>query len=582
MPEYTPAMPGGMTQIAAVGTADQYLVGNPQVTMWKQVWRRYTNFALESIVQSWTGDCDFGKKCTVVLARSGDLVSDCWLEINLPSLANLNHIPTPQRLSTAPAITFARSTTQSNLTVRAYGCNANNYVCSLRSANSPVTSVAWSDTTGLSLTLATNNFVSLHDLSGNTTAITASVSSSVATVSYSALAAGIANGITYGVQVGSGSTVWTNHVVQVRAGGLGVDPVFAMANVNPSVPAYYATVVTQVANTTTRSGEEIVMKAKWCNEVGHALISAVEWEMGGSRIDRHNPQHWSMWNEVSENAEKRDGYSDMVGRYDAYDINYDATSFGADSKLLYVPLRFTFNQSPGSALPLVALQFHDCRLNFEFADVYSLLVTNVPRLNVQTLPTLDASVYSTYAFLSQEERSRFAQMPHEYLIEQLQPQVETISAASSPNGTLTRKFTLTFTHPVKEIMWAFQATSSLTANDYFNYDVPHYEDQDIFGSAKIQMNGHDRFAERPARYFRLVQPWTYHTRVPTKKVYVYSFALHPEAWNPSGAANYSRIDTSQLYLNNLNPNIPIGTLRIHAISYNVLRIANGLSGVVFA
>ena len=234
----------------------------------------------------------------------------------------------------------------------------------------------------------------------------------------------------------------------------------------------------------------------------------------------------------------------------------------------------------------MALQFHDVRLIFEFRNFMDLSLTNVPRVNLQSMPTLDCSVFASYVFLSQEERSRFAQMPHEYLIEQLQFQTESVYAYNSPNGAATRKFTLTLTHPVKEIVWAFQAytnyqSDTVAGNEWFNYDMPGFEDQEVFQTARLLMNGNDRFSERPARYFRLVQPWSYHTRVPTKKVYVYSFSLHPEAANPSGAANYSRLDTSQLYLT-LSPNIPSGRLRIHALSYNVLRIANGLSGVVFA
>jgi len=581
-------MPGGLTQIAAVGTADQYLVANPQITLFKQVWRRYTNFALESVQQAWTGDCDFGKKCTVVIARSGDLVADCWLQINLPDLSTLNHITGVQHVSTAPAIWFARSTSESSMVVKSYGSTgpaANAYVCSARSDNSPVAvggiTVVGSKGLQMVMNAPSISSVTLYpcDLDTIATPVVANVIGNVATVDDGVLVANV----TYGVCVNNGQIL--NHVVQVQPGGQSVDPIFTLNNVDPVVPRYYATVLATVGGVATQSAEEIVMKAKWVNEVGHALISSVEWEMGGSRIDRHVPEHWSMWNELTESAEKQDGYSDMIGRYANYSIDWDARSFGG-SKTLFVPLRFSFNTTPGSALPLVALQFHDVRLNFEFRNFMDLIRTNVTRVNLQSMPTLDCSVFATYVFLSQEERSRFAQMPHEYLIEQLQFQTESVYAYNSPNGAATRKFTLTLTHPVKEILWAFQAYTSyqsdtVVGNDWFNYDMPECPDQDIFQTARLLMNGNDRFSERPARYFRLVQPWSYHTRVPTKKIYVYSFSLHPEAANPSGAANYSRLDTSQLYLT-LNPNIPSGRLRIHALSYNVLRIANGLSGVVFA
>ena len=575
-------MPGGLAQIAAIGTADQYLVANPQITMFKQVWRRYTNFAMESIAQTWTGDSDFGKKCTVVLAKSGDLVADVWIQVALPDLADVNHITGAQKLAGAPVVTKARSTTQDAMVVESFGCGVTSYVLSARADNSAVTGVEMSGSSGVVLALSTVSIATAHLVPlfpGNAAPLTGVVSGQ--TVVFT----GLEHGVTYGLSLDGSTATVKNHVVQRADATTTADPVFTVRGVDPAVPVYRVKVVALVSGTTAASAEEIVMKAKWCNSVGHALVSAVEWEMGGSRIDRHTSEHWDMWTDLSEKSEKREGYSYMIGRYDTYDINYDATSSGRALQL-FVPLRFSFNLSPGSALPLVALQFHDCRLNFEFRNFSELIRTNVPRLNIPNEPSMDSTVFATYIFLSQEERSRFAQMPHEYLIEQLQAQVEAVPSSQSVNGTLTRKFTLTLNHPVKEIMWAYQAwdtyqRDSVLGNDWFNYDIPGRETEEIFQTAKIQMNGHDRFTERPAQYFRLVQPWTHHSRVPSKRVHAYSFALHPEAWSPSGAANFSRIDSAQLYVQ-FNPNIPAGSLRIHALGYNVLRIANGLSGVVFA
>lgn len=574
-------MPGATAQIAAPGAGDQYLVHNPQITLWKNVWRRYTNFALEQIKQTWTGDSDFGKKCTVVLSKSGDLVSDCWLEIKLPSLDTINHISGEQKLPWNPVISKARATSQSSIRVESYGCDVTDYVLSVRSDNSPVSSVSLHGVAAVTMALSSNvSTVTLVPLSGNTANVTATVSGNVtATIANAALTSNVA----YGVSV-DGSASYKNHIVAWQTTTTVADPVFTVANVDPTVPTYRAKVLANVSAASTVSGEQIVMKAKWCNEIGYALLEAVEWQLGGSRIDRHTPEHWSIWDQLTESEEKRAGYSAMIGRYDTYDINYDAMSSDA-ARTLYVPLRFTFNTNPGSALPLVALQFHDAQLNFEFRAFRDLVRTNVPGASFASAPVLDATLYVTYAFLSQDERMKFSQMPHEYLIEQVQAQSEVVPDAGSVSGTLTRKFTLSMSHPVKELIWVFQAASTyasdtVSGNDYFNYDIPGRETEEIFVTAKLQMNGHDRFTERPAGFFRLAQPWTHHSRVPAKKVHVYSFALHPEATNPSGAANFSRVAQPQLYVQ-FNENTPAGRLRIHAVSYNVLRIANGFSGLVF-
>jgi hypothetical protein len=126
-------------------------------------------------------------------------------------------------------------------------------------------------------------------------------------------------------------------------------------------------------------------------------------------------------------------------------------------------------------------------------------------------------------------------------------------------------------------------------NEFFNYSsLGTFEvgaRQDILADAVLQLDGFDRFQVRDAGYFRLVQPWQYHTVVPEDNfVYSYSFALRPEDAQPSGSMNASRLDSIVLQIN-LNANLvnALGTLstRVYAINHNVLRIADGFGGVLF-
>jgi hypothetical protein len=120
---------------------------------------------------------------------------------------------------------------------------------------------------------------------------------------------------------------------------------------------------------------------------------------------------------------------------------------------------------------------------------------------------------------------------------------------------------------------------------------------DLLSAAKIQLNGHDRFAVRPQTYFRLVQPWQCHTRVPTSFIYLYSFALRPEEYQPSSTCNFSRIDNAQLLIDLTNTaNIPNyaswptlagttyndGNIQIFATNYNVLRVMSGMGGLAYS
>ena len=274
-------------------------------------------------------------------------------------------------------------------------------------------------------------------------------------------------------------------------------------------------------------------------DAGLKMIKSVELEIGGQRIDKQYGDWMYIWNELSLPSGKTAGYSTMV---DA--INGTTT--------LYVPLEFWFCRNPGLALPLIALQYHEVKVNMEFASSA-----------VSGLTSLDsASLWVDYIFLDTDERRRFAQLSHEYLIEQLQfTGEETIAAGAS-------RVKLNFNHPVKELVWV-QQNGTAPAGTYVACDT-----------AKLQLNGHDRFAERAGTYFTLVQPYQHHTNIPTVAgINVYSFALKPEEHQPSGTLNMSRIDTATLALSTA---ATVDCLRVYATNYNVLRVMSGMGGLAYS
>ncbi len=104
-------------------------------------------------------------------------------------------------------------------------------------------------------------------------------------------------------------------------------------------------------------------------------------------------------------------------------------------------------------------------------------------------------------------------------------------------------------------------------------------------TAKLQLNGQDRFSEREGTYFDLVQPFQHHTRSPDTGINVYSFALRPEEHQPSGSCNFSRIDnaTLQLVLSNATvEGTKTAKVRVYATNYNVLRIMSGMGGLAYS
>ena len=192
----------------------------------------------------------------------------------------------------------------------------------------------------------------------------------------------------------------------------------------------------------------------------------------------------------------------------------------------------------------------------------------------------DATLYVDYVYLDTDERRRFAQVSHEYLIEQLQfTGDETLTSGSN-------KFKLSFNHPCKELVWVCRRAEAETAKEWFNFTNTAgdsngdsvYTGVNPVTSAKLQLNGHDRMSEREGKYFNYVQPYQHHENVPAEGINVYSFALKPEEHQPSGSCNFSRIDNATLQLTSAMP----GVCKVFARNYNVLRIMSGMGGLAYS
>jgi hypothetical protein len=556
-------MGGGLMQLVAYGAQDVYLTGNPQITFFKVVYRRHTNFAVENIEQVFNGAADFGRKVTCQISRNGDLITKMYLRVLLPN----------------------------------------------------------------------------YDAGNN------------------------------------GS--WA-----------------------------------------------------WVSRVGHALINSVELEIGGTRIDKQYGDWLNVWYELARNWAHDRGYDVMIGNTEA--LTTLATSH--EQAYLYIPLKFFNNRNDGLAIPLIALQYHEVKINFEFTQVAKLI--NYQSGSTLTVPSMkQASLFVDYVYLDTEERKRFAQAQHEYLIEQLQ-----FTGTESINS-LSQKFRLNFNHPCKALYWtttlgryqgnAFLAynpknldttrlaatkrfvlsvcryvsttglldlysqtvsTTSFTSGsleqlqgglqpiaaggvnliNIFNRikpiaidDVPDMDNITILGdlltieevsqpvsdvwkvyttskhektaratvllathqalvavssdgsktknvvvtqsdnygyyldrsgnpvsTVLLQLNGHDRFTPRDGNYFNYVQPYQHHANTPTDGLNMYSFALNPEEHQPSGTCNMSRIDNATLNLDfggapdadnfksdYLGEN---SNINIYATNYNVLRIMSGMGGLAYS
>jgi len=307
---------------------------------------------------------------------------------------------------------------------------------------------------------------------------------------------------------------------------------------------------------------------------GNEWIKSVELEIGGQKIDKHSGVWMETWVELTEPNPSGIVQSVVVNTGSGNGTTFQnmsgtggVVSADVDSAHYFVPLQFWFCRNPGLALPLIALQYHEVKVILEHsvATTYAEAVTH-------------NKLWADYIYLDTDERRRFAQVSHEYLIEQVQEQSLTNTSGAQD---------LNFNHPVKELIWtcADAADGAVTRTSLLPVSAA------LTDTFQLKLNGHDRFAAREYIYFSRVQVWSHHSGHggldsrnavlgggANDSICVYSFALKPEEHQPSGTCNFSRIDNAQLVTSGTVP----GNSLIFAVNYNVLRIMSGMGGLAYS
>ena len=343
----------------------------------------------------------------------------------------------------------------------------------------------------------------------------------------------------------------------------------------------------------------------WTNNTGHALIEECSIKIGGQQMDKHTSRWLDIWNELTDHEE-----ADWLGlnkhaAKNAYLKSHTSLPLYGNGEIdklkLYIPLQFWFNRNVGLALPLIALQYHEVELEVKFREISALINTDYEgAITATNNSSVNVKAFADYIYLDTDERRRFAQVSHEYLIEQLQYKEGEIPKNNHK---------IVFNHPVKELIWIMPnnnygikhngSNRKIDAtiedgdhgNDYFNYNaslnngffeyVSGQQSYEGFSKCSVKLNGHVRFKERDASYFRICQPRQAGHKIPTKHIYMYSFALNAEEHQPSGTCNFSRLDNAHLSFNSLSDTNKNG-INVYAVNYNVLRIMSGMGGLAYS
>lgn len=521
-----------LQQLGALGTSDAFLDLQPTFTVWKTDYQRSTPFAMESVeMQPQGSSLDFSNKASVAIARTGDLLSNVYLQLVFPDLRDY-YTALVTATSTQPRIVRAYrvSTSQVSVRVEPPATGVHN-VCVVYVSGSPVA-------TGLLAAPYT-------DITWNAT---------------------------------------SDQTVTVTAYQVSTPATFAALTM-PNVPAAVSTAMSASDVSNARD----VLTLRWTDAAGFAVLESVEWAIGGARIDKiPNPEYLDLLSELTTKPGHRNGFNAMVGKYAQWDL-VSSSSWGGDR--LFVPIPFTFCKSTKAALPIVSLTYNETQINFWFRGYLECIRSSTPISQLVDVagkpPSLaECKVYCDIVYLSTLERRRFITTPTETLVEQIQYLGETTLGASDVG--LTKKIPLDgFNHPIKWLMFVFQAygkyqRDAVNGNSLFEYSTASGDDP--LENISLVLNGQTRFSPQPMSYFYQLQPYQHFTNVPHKKVCVYSFAADPEdPVRPTGTCNFARLEHAALYAK-VTPALDPqgGRVKVYGLAWNVLRIAEGSARLAFA
>lgn len=423
----------------------------------------------------------------------------------------------------------------------------------------------------------------------------------------------------------------------------------------------------------TGRGLDTITQIAWARYIGFVLIRSIEIEVNGRVIDRHYGEWMYIWSCLTTTNLNDGGLDRLIGNIpELYEFTTSKPSY-----TLYIPLYFWFCRNTGCAIPVVALQYSDIRVNLEIDDLDNCilispthyiqcddemecfkpgeyLVQNQPdgtrsygrfhkydiqnkrlyyqnigatrfignrsdtkntkstdyliygttskfyvspalnigsiphifrKIRLQTLARKDTVLLVNFVYLDEEERYKFAQTKHDYLIERL---YYTPSVQIDSSNT---KIKLNIDQPCKLIVWVPRLRYIAESNDWTNYTDNHQRDPatgnpigaPLILKERIMLNSGDRTTDSNHQYYEYIQSYTYSDNSLPHGVGMYSFALFPLNVQPSGTTNMSQIELIELAMR-MNRSVSqnnVALIRVYALCYNILRINNGLCATVF-
>jgi len=531
-------------QLVAYGAQDVFLTGTPEITFWKVSYRRHTNFATESIEQTFSGQADFGRRVTCTISRNGDLAYRTYLQLTLPEI-NQNMAAAAAAGVYARWLDFIGEQIIAQVEVEIGGQRIDRQYGDWLHI--------WNQ-----LTLSAEQQRGYFKMIGNTTSLTYITDPAFAEISGPCAAAGGP------AQVCAPRKALPETTLYI--------PLQFWFNRNPGLALPLIAL----------QYHEVKINIDF-RPIGECLWAVNTLEAGATGTQS-----------VSSAYQQSLVAASLYVDYIFLDTDERRKMAQNPHEYLIEQLQFTGDESVGSSSNKIKLNFNH--------PVKELIWVVQPDANVDYCASLDAGsvLFRTLGAQPFNYTDALDALPN--AIHAFGGPAETGGATGNEFINASGLFQMAGATDVKvSAQWEstaanlapFTATTPLSSgvSDAGTFVLAetaldmHCWGENPVVTAKLQLNGQDRFSEREGSYFDVVQPFQHHSRAPDTGINVYSFALRPEEHQPSGSCNFSRIDNAVLQLV-LSSGAVAGTatakVRVYAVNYNVLRVMSGMAGVAYS
>jgi hypothetical protein len=638
-------MGGGLLQIVSSTNEDLFITSKPQITFFKLVFYRYTNFSIETLEEFFDGAPNFGENVTCTLAKTGDLIHHMYLKIDLPEV----HIPILNNSVIHPNNkTFINDILLQYNEINQTFTNYKKYIKYVyilwRLLWKEVISVAGNYNSVM-------NIINVYKKSDNW-------------IEYNKY-----NNIFSNIHINKNNSTINFDIVYVFELSLKSEYQFSNYSIIKNnefkeklrlfLITYRENTVlynTQLFNELTKikniiDTEKIdYYRFSWVQKIGLRLIDYIDISIGGQVIDRLNSDMLNIWYELTVSPNQIKTFNNIIGnipKLNTYNSNKK------ESYSLYIPLPFWFSKYTGISLPALALRYHDIQVNLKLKELSECCIIETTENNLsdnininEVVNILNVSLYIDYVYIEQEERKKFGRNTLEYLIDQHQ-----YLPVNNINSININQL-LYFVNPIKELLWTCQTkawdryefvkiykfttvtnltngkikliignrhliknddniriynskyynniykvintdeTSITINNDFIINDYGYIEiintiySENTIDTLTITFNSIERISTRDGMYYNLIQPWKHHTNIPSPGIYLFSFAINPEEYQPSGSCNMGLLDANQAFIN-INPiffeymNKDV-SINFFARSINILKITEGMASLAFS